>query len=167
METQNAELKSAIDTKATEVKLATTSSSAATDWDEGSRDEMKALTRKKRLEVPTDAKVKTQVRVYKTLALALGLANKAQFAMARGSAGSGVKEKAPSLMTGYSQNKFPTSSAGIRVTDINARWSPFQAARPNGTWSYGWILSIVFGCATVAVLICFILFSGTPAEVRP
>mmetsp|Transcript_19323 Transcript_19323/g.49635 ORF Transcript_19323/g.49635 Transcript_19323/m.49635 type:complete len:177 (+) Transcript_19323:143-673(+) len=40
------------------------------------------------------------------------------------------------------------------------------ASRADGTWSYGWVLSIIFGCATVAVLLCLVLFTGTPADAK-
>jgi len=41
-----------------------------------------------------------------------------------------------------------------------------DANKQTGTWSYGWIASIVFGCAAVAVLICLFLFGGTPMEAK-
>jgi len=41
-----------------------------------------------------------------------------------------------------------------------------EATRENGTWSYGWIAAIIFGCAAVAVLVCLVLFGGTPAKAR-
>ena len=41
-----------------------------------------------------------------------------------------------------------------------------QEANKQEGWSYGTIACIIFGCATVAVLVCLMLFGGSPAEAK-